>query len=216
MKCSKCNSNDDHVIDSRVSEDGGVIRRRRECKSCSHRYTTYERIEKSTPLKVLKRRGKIRENFDPSKLRGSIDVVCHKLKISPVTIENITEEIILEIRQKFDREVTYKEISMLVMEKLEKENQIAFLRYASAYEDFISSKVIDPLYPLLPEDPEEPDDDEPANMKLIEEPEEEISPLKEVPLIERSSPLPGSHDHTIQERSLNSENENAKGLGKEK
>ena len=136
MKCPRCGAQNDHVVDTRPSEDGTAVRRRRECRSCKFRYTTYERIERSLPLKVVKRRGNIRENFDPDKLRRSIDVVCYKLDVSPETIDKITEEIVDYVERHFEREVSAETLGQLVMEKLKKVNKIAYIRYGSAYEDF--------------------------------------------------------------------------------
>ena len=118
MKCPFCSFEDSRVIDSRSVESGASIRRRRECPKCGRRFTTYEKYEE-TPLVVNKKDGR-RELFDSGKL----------------TVQDIAHEIERELRLKGESEVTSREIGELVMEHLEKTDQIAYVRFASVYRQF--------------------------------------------------------------------------------
>jgi len=103
MRCPKCGRLDDKVIDSRASREGSVIRRRRECLVCGHRFTTYEEIEHEG-LMVIKRDGR-REEFSKEKLLSGIRKACQKRPVSPKAIEDLVERIVDEITDKYDREV---------------------------------------------------------------------------------------------------------------
>ena len=147
MKCPFCSFPDSQVKDSRPSEDGFTIKRRRLCSNCEARFTTFERIE-TRELKVLKRSGEIRP-YDSSKVLRSIEVACRK---RPVTEEQI-EEMVSRINKKLDKysegEVESKVIGQIVMDELSKIDQVAYIRYASVYMDFNKasdfSKCIDNL-----------------------------------------------------------------------
>src|SRR5438309_10021289 len=108
MRCPKCGRLDDKVIDSRASREGSVIRRRRECLSCGHRFTTYEEIEHEG-LMVVKRDGR-REEFSKEKLLTGIKKACQKRPISESAIEELGENIVAEMTEKYEREVLARSI----------------------------------------------------------------------------------------------------------
>jgi transcriptional repressor NrdR len=134
MRCPKCSCQDDKVIDSRASREGAAIRRRRECLSCGHRYTTYEQIERAR-LMVLKHDGRS-EEFSQEKLMSGIQKACQKRPVSQEAIDALVEKIIEELSTNFDREVPCKEIGERVMAELRGLDQVAFVRYASVYRRF--------------------------------------------------------------------------------
>src|SRR6266480_2741157 len=103
MRCPKCGSQEDRVVDSRASREGATIRRRRECAACSHRFTTYEEVERDQ-LAVLKRDGR-REEFSKDKLLSGLRKACQKRPISQKTIEDLVEKIVDAVTNKFEREV---------------------------------------------------------------------------------------------------------------
>ena len=134
MKCPFCSYEDSRVIDSRSVENGVSIRRRRECPSCGRRFTTYEKYEE-TPLVVNKKDGR-RELFDTSKLLSGLLKAFEKRPVSLETIQNMAHEIERELRLKGESEVSSREIGELVMQHLEKTDQIAYVRFASVYRQF--------------------------------------------------------------------------------
>ena len=133
MRCPKCGSRDDKVIDSRQSRDGSSIRRRRECLKCKYRYTTYEEIERSD-LRVVKR-DRTHELFDRRKLVSSLAKAFEKRSISLVTLEEMVEEIIHDLETS-GREVQSAAIGAKVLEKLRGIDEVAYLRYASVHQHF--------------------------------------------------------------------------------
>jgi transcriptional repressor NrdR len=133
MRCPKCGSRDDKVIDSRQSRDGSSIRRRRECFKCKFRYTTYEEIERSD-LRVVKR-DRTHEPFDRRKLAGSIAKAFEKRSASLLTLEDMVDEIVHEL-ETGGREVASSVIGAKVLEKLRAIDEVAYLRYASVYQRF--------------------------------------------------------------------------------
>jgi transcriptional repressor NrdR len=133
MRCPKCGSRDDKVIDSRQSREGLSIRRRRECLKCAYRYTTYEEIER-TDLRVIKR-DRSHEPFDRRKLVNSLAKACEKRPISLVVLEQAVDDIIHEI-ETGGREVTSAEIGTHVMAKLRDIDEVAYLRFASVHRRF--------------------------------------------------------------------------------
>ena len=133
MRCPKCGSRDDKVIDSRQSREGLSIRRRRECLKCAYRYTTYEEIER-TDLRVIKR-DRSHEPFDRRKLVGSLAKAFEKRSISLVVLEQAVDDIIHEI-ETAGREVTSTQIGTHVMAKLRDIDEVAYLRYASVHRRF--------------------------------------------------------------------------------
>ena len=133
MRCPKCGSRDDKVIDSRQSRDNSSIRRRRECLSCGYRYTTYEEIERSD-LRVIKR-DRAHEPFDRRKLTNSIAKAFEKRSVSLVTLEQAVDEIIHDLETS-GREVTSAQVGAKVLEKLRDIDEVAYLRYASVHRHF--------------------------------------------------------------------------------
>ena len=133
MRCPKCGSRDDKVIDSRQSREGLSIRRRRECLKCAYRYTTYEEIER-TDLRVIKR-DRSHEPFDRRKLVNSLAKACEKRSISLVLLEQAVDDIIHEI-ETGGREVTSAQIGTHVLAKLRDIDEVAYLRFASVHRRF--------------------------------------------------------------------------------
>jgi len=133
MRCPKCGSRDDKVIDSRQSRDGSSIRRRRQCLKCKYRYTTYEEVERSD-LRVVKR-DRRHEPFDRRKLAGSIAKAFEKRSTSLLTLEDMVDEIVHEL-ETGGREVPSSAIGAKVLEKLRSIDEVAYLRYASVYQRF--------------------------------------------------------------------------------
>ena len=134
MKCPTCLYRETKVVDSRLSKDGSSIRRRRECLKCSRRFTTYEYVEQ-VPLMVVKRDNR-RQPFDRKKLIAGILKACEKRPVSVDTIEELTTEIEREIQKKYEREVSYREIGEIVMQKLAVLDEVAYVRFASVYRQF--------------------------------------------------------------------------------
>ncbi|MBQ4526894.1 MAG: transcriptional regulator NrdR [Clostridia bacterium] len=134
MKCPYCEYLESKVIDSRPIDDGSSIRRRRECLKCEKRFTTYEQIE-SVPLVIIKKDGK-RQVYNRQKLLNGLLRACEKTPVSFAQIENMVLEIEGVLNNSLDREVTSTEIGELVMDKLKKINDIAYVRFASVYREF--------------------------------------------------------------------------------
>jgi transcriptional repressor NrdR len=134
MRCPKCGGTEDRVVDSRASREGAIIRRRRECARCHHRFTTYEQVEHEQ-LMVLKRDGR-REEFSKEKLLSGIRKACQKRPISPRVIEELVDRIEETISNKFDREVPSEFIGKLVMDSLREIDEVAYVRFASVYRRF--------------------------------------------------------------------------------
>ena len=134
MRCPFCNTEDSKVIDSRPTDEGARIRRRRECLACAKRFTTYEIIE-SLPIIVIKK-DKSRETFDRDKLMNGILRACEKRPVSINTLDNMIDEIETTIQNSLDREVTSDKIGELVMEKLKAIDEVAYIRFASVYRKF--------------------------------------------------------------------------------
>lgn len=124
----------DKVVDSRTARDGNVIRRRRVCLQCGYRYTTYEEIIKAA-LKVIKRDGR-HEDLDRNKLFNGIMRACQKRPISTEQIENLADSILHEVDNEYDREVSSSVLGEKVMERLEKLDEVAYVRFASVYRRF--------------------------------------------------------------------------------
>ena len=134
MRCPYCGADESKVIDSRPTEDGEKIRRRRECLACQKRFTTYEIIE-TLPLVVIKRDGS-RQSFDRQKvLRGMIRA-CEKRPVPVADMERMASEIEQEVQNSLEREVSTEIIGEKVMEKLKKADEVAYVRFASVYRQF--------------------------------------------------------------------------------
>ena len=134
MKCPYCGYQESKVVDSRHSEDGLSIRRRRECLSCQKRFTTYETVE-CLPIVVIKRGG-IRQAFDRNKILNGMLRACEKRPVPMQLLENATDEIEQSIQNSLDREVSTEKIGELVMEKLKPMDEVAYVRFASVYRQF--------------------------------------------------------------------------------
>jgi transcriptional repressor NrdR len=139
MKCPFCFKNDTLVRDSRNTEDGKIVRRRRCCNSCGRRFTTFERIQ-LRELVVVKRSG-IKKPFDRDKIYRSINTAVRKRNVPDEVINDITNKIVLELEDGSNaREVHTKKIGELILEELAKVDQVAYIRFASVYKDFTSSQ----------------------------------------------------------------------------
>ncbi len=134
MKCPFCAYEESKVIDSRPTDEGQRIRRRRECLQCQKRFTTYEIIE-SLPIIVIKK-DKSRETFNRDKLMTGLLRACEKRPVSFDTLDNMIDEIEVTIQNSLDREVSSERIGELVMEKLKKIDEVAYVRFASVYRQF--------------------------------------------------------------------------------
>lgn len=134
MKCPYCSFEEDKVIDSRPTDEGATIRRRRECLKCHKRYTTYEKVE-SLPIMVVKKDGS-RQPYDREKVRKGILRACEKRTVSINQIENVLDVIEAQISNSLEREVTSEFIGELVMEKLRELDEVAYVRFASVYRQF--------------------------------------------------------------------------------
>lgn len=134
MKCPFCNFEESRVIDSRSADYGERIRRRRECLSCSRRFTTHEVIE-TIPLVVVKR-DKSRQVFDRNKLRSGILRACEKRPVSIDMIESIVDDIESKLQSTLDREVSSKEIGEYALELLKNVDEVSYVRFASVYRQF--------------------------------------------------------------------------------
>ncbi len=134
MKCPFCSFEESKVIDSRPTDDGQRIRRRRECLQCTKRFTTYETIE-SLPIIVIKK-DKSRESFNRDKLMTGLLRACEKRPVSIDTLDNMIDEIEIIIQNSLDREVSSEKIGELVMEKLKSIDEVAYVRFASVYRQF--------------------------------------------------------------------------------
>ena len=134
MKCMKCGTIDSKVIDSRPSDDGSVTRRRRECIACGMRFTTYEKIEQK-PVFVIKRDGR-REPFIPEKIQNGLIRACEKRPISLEKINSVVQEIEKEINNSLKLEVDSSEIGEMLITRLKKLDEVAYVRFASVYKSF--------------------------------------------------------------------------------
>ena len=134
MRCTNCGCLESKVIDSRATEDGTSIRRRRECLRCGRRFTTYEVIE-SVPILVVKNNG-TRQPYDSDKIRRGIIKACEKRPVTAEEINKVVENVERKIYNTLRDEVPSKEIGELVMEELKELDQVAYIRFASVYRDF--------------------------------------------------------------------------------
>ena len=134
MKCPYCAHPESKVLDSRPSDEGSSIRRRRECLACHKRFTTYETME-SLPLMVIKKDGS-RQTFDKTKLLNGMIRACEKRPVSFATLEEMANEIEQVLQNEMDREIPTARIGELVMERLKKVDEVAYVRFASVYRQF--------------------------------------------------------------------------------
>ena len=134
MKCQYCSCLDSKVIDSRPTDDGNSIRRRRECTNCGRRFTTYEKVELS-PLFVVKRDG-CRESFDSQKIKAGILHACDKLPVSMQQIDEIVTRVEQKAYASMDGEIQSEKIGDMVMAELKDLNDVAYVRFAAVYRKF--------------------------------------------------------------------------------
>ena len=134
MRCPFCANPESKVIDSRPADEGASSRRRRECLTCHKRFTTYEMME-SLPLMVVKKDGS-RQSFDRNKVLSGLIRACEKRPVSFDTLENIVNEVEQSLQNELKQEISSAEIGELVMDKLKKVDQVAYVRFASVYRQF--------------------------------------------------------------------------------
>ena len=134
MKCMYCDCMESKVIDTRPTDEGTVIRSRRECEGCGRRFTTYEKVEHVAIL-VVKRDGR-RESFDSEKIRGGIIKACEKRPVSMDEIDAMVSDIEREVYNSLIKEISSARIGDLVMEKLRGKDDVAYVRFASVYKQF--------------------------------------------------------------------------------
>ncbi|MEJ7926673.1 transcriptional regulator NrdR [Sphingobium sp. AN641] len=138
MRCPFCGHEDSQVKDSRPTEDGAAIRRRRQCEACAARFTTFERIQ-LRDIWVAKSEGR-RQAFDRDKLARSIDIACRKRPIEPARIEKLISGIQRQLETSGDSEIPARAIGEMVMEGLKGLDSVAYIRFASVYKDFTDAK----------------------------------------------------------------------------
>ncbi len=134
MRCPFCKKDNDKVIDTRPSEDGSVIRRRRECLDCSRRFTTHERLEEM-PVRVVKKSGR-REPFDRAKILVGVMRAVEKRPVSAEQAEEIVASIERQILDQTDREISTRDIGNLLMDRLRRIDEVAYVRFASVYREY--------------------------------------------------------------------------------
>ncbi len=150
MKCPFCRGDNDRVIDSRASDDGYAIRRRRECGTCTRRYTTYERIEGAV-VKVVKKDG-VRVPFDRDKIKYGLEKACWKRPVSDAQVEEVVAMIEADIFTNFEGEVASQYLGEQVIQLLKKLDQVAYVRFASVYRQFEDVRdFVQELEPMLAE-----------------------------------------------------------------
>ncbi|VAX22158.1 Ribonucleotide reductase transcriptional regulator NrdR [hydrothermal vent metagenome] len=134
MKCPVCNDLDNKVIDSRLTSEGDMIRRRRECMRCQGRFTTYERIEESLPMIIKKDGG--RQQFSREKIMYGIEKACHKRPVSAEAREELVEEAVRAAMASGEKEVSCSVVGEVVMKGLQRLDDVAYVRFASVYREF--------------------------------------------------------------------------------
>jgi len=134
MLCPHCGHPESRVVNSRSSQKGTAIRRRRECLACSQRFTTFERVEK-IPIQVIKR-DSTREQFDPQKITKGLLRACERRGVALETLQGIAEEVERTLLNSMEQEVASKRIGEIVLERLRQIDKVAYVRFASVYRDF--------------------------------------------------------------------------------
>ena len=134
MKCQFCNCPDSRVVDSRPTEEGASIRRRRECVNCGRRFTTYEKVE--MPQLLVIKKDNTRELFDAQKIRNGIIQACHKRPVTAADIERIVGAVEQMAFNSLQEEITTKQIGEMVMRSLRQLDEVAYVRFASVYRQF--------------------------------------------------------------------------------
>ena len=152
MRCPKCTSIEDKVIDSRIARDGNNTRRRRECLECGHRFTTSETLVRDS-IVIVKRDGR-QEPFDREKLLRAVRAACHKRPVDNEQIGMLIEDVIDAVEAQYESQVPTKVIGQHVMQRLRKMDQVAYVRYASVYKEFRDvSEFVDEISSLAPRRP---------------------------------------------------------------
>ncbi|HWR19064.1 MAG TPA: transcriptional regulator NrdR [Clostridia bacterium] len=134
MKCRYCLSNESKVVDSRPTDDGTSIRRRRECMNCGKRFTTYEKIEE-IPIMVIKKDGR-REPFDSQKIVNGVRKACQKRPISALEQDKLVDDVTREVFNSLEQEIPSEAIGQMVMRRLKDLDEVAYVRFASVYRQF--------------------------------------------------------------------------------
>ncbi len=134
MKCPACQNNSTRVVDSRPVDEYRSIRRRRECESCNYRFTTFEKVEE-TPLVVVKKEG-TREEFTREKILRGLIKACEKRPVSLKQLEDLTSDVEMELRSHSVSEIKSEEVGEMVMDRLAKIDEVAYVRFASVYREF--------------------------------------------------------------------------------
>ncbi len=135
MRCPFCGANDDKVIDSRAADEGRVIRRRRECLGCKRRFTTYEHVESTVKLAVIKKDG-TRVPYDRHKILSGLEKACYKRPVSVEALAQLVDHVEETLVKTHDREVPAVEIGRVIAERLRQVDQVAYVRFASVYKQF--------------------------------------------------------------------------------
>lgn len=159
MRCPYCKEDKDKVIDSRSSEGGRIIRRRRHCLACSRRFTTYEKIGESVKLSVIKKDG-VRVPYDRGKVIAGLQKACYKRAVPAEKIQEIADKIEEDIFHSFDKEVSSHFVGEAAMRHLRSVDKVAYIRFASVYREFTDAgALIDEVRQAIlePESPSEPD-----------------------------------------------------------
>lgn len=154
MRCPYCGKDHDRVSDSRASDDGATIRRRRVCLQCNRRFTTYERVDE-TGINVVKRNG-AREPFSRDKIRAGLAKACWKRPVSEDQINNLVSRVESDVYSQTESEIDSTKVGALVMQRLAELDQVAYVRFASVYRQFKDVRdFVDELQPLLrPKEPQ--------------------------------------------------------------
>jgi transcriptional repressor NrdR len=147
LKCPYCGFLEDRVLDSRATREGEAIRRRRECLQCGRRFTTHEEIEE-TRVRVVKKDGR-REVFDRAKIMRGLTLACHKRPISADTLERLADEIEREVYSRGEREVPASVIGEALIAKLEELDPVAYVRFASVYQEFHDARQFEEIVDVL-------------------------------------------------------------------
>ncbi|MBN2210178.1 MAG: transcriptional repressor NrdR [Sedimentisphaerales bacterium] len=135
MRCPFCKEDSDRVIDSRSSEGGRIIRRRRQCSACKRRFTTYERIEETVKLTIIKKDGS-RVPYDRQKIIAGVQKACYKRPVAMAQILALTEDVEEQLFREGKQEIATQRIGALTVERLRRLDRVAYIRYASVYRDF--------------------------------------------------------------------------------
>lgn len=163
MRCPYCGSNNDRVVDSRASEGGRAIRRRRQCNACRERFTTYEHVEQQRRLWVIKKDG-TRVPYDRDKLLEGLEKACYKRPVSAEQLNKLVDEVEEELFRSPEQEVDSVEIGRIASDRLKRVDQVAYVRFASVYKQF---RDLDDLMHEVRDVLRSADDDRPGQGKLF-------------------------------------------------